>query len=59
MSSFPKLTAWDKAKLKTKIEEILGYEDLKDLKVKDLNLAKYAGFSILEKYSVNHGISLK
>ena len=59
MSSFPKLTAWDKAKLKTKIEEILGYEDFKDLKVKDLNLAKYSGFSILEKYSVNHGISLK
>ena len=59
MSSFPKLTAWDKATLKTKIEEILGYEDFKDMKVKDLNLAKYSGFSILEKYSINHGISLK
>lgn len=59
MATFPKLIACDRAKLKSKVEEILGYEQFKNLPVKDLHLTKFSGFPILEKYSVEHGISLK
>lgn len=59
MSRFPKLLACDKNKLKAKIEEALGYEEFKNLTVKELNLSKYTGFQILDNYSVEHGISLK
>lgn len=59
LSTFPKLISSDRTKLKNKVEEILGYEDFKNLQVKDLNLSKFSGFQILEKYSIEHGISLK
>ena len=59
MSSFPKLIAYDKCKLKTKIDEILGFEDLKDMKLGEVNFYRYTGTPILDSYSISHGISLK
>ena len=58
-AKFPKLIASDKAKLKSKIEDILGYEDFKTLQISDLNFSRSSGFPILDSYSINHGISLK
>ena len=59
MSKFPKLLSCDKTKLKNKLEEILGFKDFENLTVKELNLGRYSDFTILDKYSVEHGISLK
>ena len=59
MSSFPKLIASDRVKLKGKLEEILGYHDFKNLTIKDLNFSKSSGFPIIEKYAIEHGMSLK
>ena len=58
-SSFPKLIASDKSKLRAKIEEILGFVDLKDMKLSDVNFNRCSGTPILDKYSISHGMSLK
>ena len=59
LAKFPKLISSDKAKLKSKIEDILGYEDFKTLQISDLNFSRSSGSPILDSYSINHGISLK
>ena len=47
-SNFPKLVASDKAKLKAKIEDIFGYNDLKDIKIGEVNLSRCSGTPILD-----------
>ena len=59
LAKFPKLISSDKAKLQSKIEDILGYEDFKTLQISDLNFSRSSGSPILDSYSINHGISLK
>ena len=59
ISNIPKLIASDKTKLKAKIEEVLGFRDLKDMKLGEVNFNRCSGTPILNSYSISHGISLK
>ena len=58
-SAFPNLIPSEKVKLKSKIEEILGFSEFKHIKISDVDLSKCSGFPILESYAIDHGFSLK
>ena len=57
---FPRLNGNDKKKLLDKIQEVLGYEQFKDLKVMDLNFDHCVdGSPTLDEFSIASGVSLK
>ena len=60
MSQFPKLLPCDKNRLKSEVENVLGFEDFKDAKACDWNFENCVqGTPLLNAFSISSGMSLK
>ena len=60
MSDFPKLLLCDRTRLKTEVENVLGFEEFKDVKIGDLNFENCVqGTPVLNSFSISSGISFK